>query len=132
MATNKRTRQLERPEALADNGQAVRIRGPYEALRVPSPTLGESMTDTSQGNDTDINNIIARFDRTGQLPGNPGQGQFVDVAGLNRDLTELLELQREALQELSDLEQQIEENQQKVQEIQEDLPQTQETTEDNQ
>ena len=111
-----------RPEKLkALSGQSVRFRGPFEPLRVPLIVEGESMTDTSHGNDTDVNNIIARFDRTGQLPGNPGTGQYVDVSALNADLTELLEKQRSALKELEDLEEELLKNHEHTQEIQNDI-----------
>ena len=113
---------MTRPEKLnAIKGQQVRFRGPFEDLRVPTIVEGESMTDDSAGNDTDINNIIARFDRTGQLPTGRGPGQFEDVSGLNQDLTELLSKQKEALQELQDLETKIQENHQQTQEIQEQV-----------
>ena len=113
MKTNKR------PETLPKNDQPRRIRGPFEDLRVVTTVEGESMTDDSHGNDTDVNNIIRRFDRTGQLPTGRGEGQFADVAGLNEDLTVLISRSREALDEL-------EAAQAKQNEIEEQ--QTQETT----
>nr|QJB18929.1 MAG: internal scaffolding protein [Microvirus sp.] len=49
-----------------------------------------SQADTSAGNDTDINNIMARFDRTGQLPPGYAEPRYEDCTPFNRDLTELI------------------------------------------
>ena len=103
----------DRPEQLPPNKQAVRVRGPFEDLRCVCTVKGESMTDNSHGNDTDINKIIARFDRTGVLPGNPGkEGQFADVSGLNEDLGVLLEKSKGAMEQLAELQAELEEQQQ--------------------
>lgn len=48
------------------------------------------MTDTSHGNDTDVNKIIARFERTGILPQPTQQPAYADCTPFNRDLTELI------------------------------------------
>ena len=109
---------MKRPTSLKPiNGQKQRIRAPFEDLRVETVIEGESMTDDSAGNDTDVNNIIARFDRTGQLPTGRGPGEFADVSGLNADLTELISMQKEALRELQDLEEQIKDNKEKAEEL---------------
>lgn len=105
----------DRLEKLPPNKQAVRVRGPFEDLRCVCTVEGESQTDNSHGNDTDINKIIARFDRTGVLPGNPGtEGQFADVSGLNEDLGILLEKSKSAMEQLAELEAEIEERRQQM------------------
>lgn len=58
--------------------------------RVQSVNDEPSMTDTSQGNDTNVNTIIARFDRTGVLPQPTQEPLYADCVPFNRDLTELL------------------------------------------
>jgi len=80
------------------------IRKPYERTRVPVDLEGQqSKTDRSHGNDTDINNIVARFARTGELPPGNGEGDYADVTGLQNDLTEIIEKGRQAQNELHDL-----------------------------
>lgn len=80
------------------------IKKPYERVRQTLETFGETRVDTSFGNDTDVNTIIARCTRTGEpLPGNPNQGQYVDVTGLQKDLTELVNESREALQKAEEM-----------------------------
>ena len=78
------------------------IRTPYARSRVVTPVPGESQTDSSFGNDTDVNNIVERFARTGQFPGavNPLEPQYGDVTGLQQPLTELIERGRQAAEEL--------------------------------
>ena len=72
--------------------------------RTISP-VGESVTDTSFGNDTDINNIVERFARTGKLPEGPSvQPVFEDVTALQGDLTGLLKRTEDARKELARLE----------------------------
>lgn len=94
----------ERPEKLAAKpGKGPRIRGQFEDLRVPTFNDEPSMTDTSHGNDTDVNNIVARFARTGIMPPDHGHGQYLDVSGLQEDLTTILQRGKEALAELDEL-----------------------------
>jgi len=51
----------------------------------------ESVTDTTFGNDTDVNRIIARCKRTGEpLPDN-GPGQYADCTNLQKDLSTLID-----------------------------------------
>ncbi len=77
-----------------------KVRHPYFRQRSPTNLEGQSLrTDQSQGNDTDVNNIVARFARTGEIP--PGKpGQYADVTGLQGDLTEMIERGKEAEKEL--------------------------------
>ena len=80
------------------------IKKPWERHR-EHPDLGDnvSMTDKSAGNDTDVNKIVARFSRTGQLPEGQGQGQFADVTHLQGDLAEMLDRGKDAAKELEEL-----------------------------
>lgn len=47
-----------------------------------------SNTQNAFGNDTDINTIMARFDRTGIFPQPHQQPQYADVTGYAGDITE--------------------------------------------
>jgi len=78
----------------------------YGRKRVPVPAGGESCTDRSFGNDTDINHIVARFARTGVLPLQPNNLPFEDVTELQGDLAELLDKSEKGIQALEELEQQ--------------------------
>ena len=88
--------------------ERTEIRNEAGTIRMPmSPTErvtakhdGESKTDQSQGNETNINNIVARFTRTGIMPGDGREGQFADVTGLQRDLATLITESRATLDEL--------------------------------
>lgn len=57
----------------------------------------ESMTHQAHAESCDVNNVIGRYARTGQLPPSTRQAQFADVTHLNKDLTTLYE----DMQELS-------------------------------
>lgn len=59
--------------------------------------VGESKTDQSQAATADVNNIIRRYDRTGQLPDAKRPGQYGDVSELNADYGELIERSRNSL-----------------------------------
>lgn len=52
---------------------------------------GPSKTQQSHKDTVDVNNIIARFDRTGQLPPGKGEGRYGDVSMLNGNLQEVLD-----------------------------------------
>lgn len=82
------------------------IRKPYDRVRVIKDLSGQvKKTDASQGNDTNINNIVARFKRTGELPeGAPGE--YCDVSALQGDLTELIQKGEDAKKELKRLQEQ--------------------------
>lgn len=78
----------------------------WQRNRVQTPVADESMTDTSFGNDTDINKIVERFSRTGSLPEGPSQQPYYgDVTHLQDDLTSLLERTAQAREVLNELEQ---------------------------
>lgn len=65
------------------------VRHPFQRVRYQTVIEGESMTHQSHAAAADINNIIARFDRTGELPRAKQQGAYGDVTALQGDLTEL-------------------------------------------
>lgn len=75
------------------------VRKPYERVRSPFqfPYGNEKVTDDSHGNDTEINKIIARFKRSGELPpGMDGQPQYGDCSELQGDLTAIIAKGEEA------------------------------------
>lgn len=79
------------------------IRKPWHRERVQHPGGGESMTDRSFGNDTDVNNIVARFQRTGELPKPPPGAEnpiYDDVTELQCDLTEMISKTQETRETL--------------------------------
>lgn len=65
-----------------------------DRTRVVTTIYGDSKVDASQGNDTDINKVVERFTRTGELPP-PRPGQYLDCTELQGDLTEMLEKARQ-------------------------------------
>jgi len=79
------------------------IRKPLSRVRQVTEIPGESRTDTQFGNETDVNKIVARFRRTGELPNSnvAGTGEYCDVTNLQGDLTEIIEKGREALEEIN-------------------------------
>lgn len=93
---------------LNSTAEAPPIQRWYNRQRTVTPSGTDSRTDTSFGNDTDINKIVERFARTGALPGSPleGQGVYDDVTPLQCDLTELIANQKSAMQKMAELEQQ--------------------------
>ena len=107
----KNARNARKEKLTEAEGPWVRMRNPFEDLRVPTEVEGESMTDASHGNDTDVNNIIARFDRTGLLPPNHGHGQYADVSGLQDDLTVVIKRGKEAMDELQEIQKRAKEAQ---------------------
>lgn len=74
------------------------------AVRSVTPQDGESVTDTSFGNDTDINNIVARCTRDGLWPPIPDDEIFADVAGLQKPLAELIDESRKAIEAYNEAE----------------------------
>lgn len=65
-----------------------RVRPPFFRERFPTIIVGESMTHQSHAASVDINAIVARFQRTGQLPPGNGPGVYADVTALQGDLVE--------------------------------------------
>lgn len=81
-----------------ENGElVVRIRRPHERLRVQTEIIGESLTQQSFKDLTDINNIVNRYDRTGYLDGRNTTPVYADVTSLQGDLTESINSSREAI-----------------------------------
>lgn len=111
--------------------QRPTIRKPYERHSSVFKRQGESMTDRSHGNETDVNRIVARFTRTGELPPGKGPGQFADVTNLQGDLDSMIIKGRETAAELDNLskeqknkeKQQLKEKLQRLKELEERLDQ---------
>lgn len=57
--------------------------------RFITPVPGDSRTQQSHADSTDINTIVNRYQRTGELPPNPRgiEGRFMDCEPLQKDLT---------------------------------------------
>jgi len=79
------------------------IRKQWERVRTPTIFTGETKVQATSGNDTDVNSIMARFTRTGQLPPATSEPQYADVTALQEDLTEILERGREAQATLDEI-----------------------------
>lgn len=77
-------------------GRARMPLGPRVAQIMENPY--PSNTIDSAGNDTDVNVIMARFDRTGILPEPTQQPNYADVVDLQGDLTEIHQRSQEALE----------------------------------
>lgn len=86
----------------------IPIRNPYERHRHYTHVYGESRTHQSHAESCDINNIIKRFDNTGELPPATREPQYADVTALQGDLTERINQSRETLDTAG---RQLEENQ---------------------
>ena len=79
------------------------IRSCYHRARHVTEILGESCTQATDGNTTDVNKIMARFTRTGILPEATREGQYADVTDLQGDITEILERGKQAALDLEQL-----------------------------
>lgn len=66
------------------------IRRSTDKFIVQTPFEGESRTVQDHKNVVDINTIVKKFDRTGQLPTGRMDGQYGDVTQLQSDLTTLI------------------------------------------
>lgn len=60
---------------------------PFERLRIRTVVVGSSKTVQDHADAADINQIVARFHRSGVLPEGKGPGQYVDVSELQTDNT---------------------------------------------
>lgn len=62
----------------------------YDRSRVYSKIAGESMTSQSDRDHSDVNYIVSRFQRTGELPKNPRglEPRYEDVTPLQENLTD--------------------------------------------
>jgi len=81
----------------------MNIRSPYSRLRVTSDTIGETMTEQSHAEASDINYIVRRFQRTGQLPpAKPGIGaSYMDCTVLSGGLLELTNTARQTMENIA-------------------------------
>ena len=79
------------------------VRKPWERHRQVHAVKGESVTDTSFGNETDINLIVEKFARTGDLPQARGAAIYDDVTNLQGDLTVMLERTSDARKSLAEM-----------------------------
>lgn len=68
---------------------------PLSRTRLAYHTVGESKTRQADKQAADINAIVDRFNRTGQLPPAKTQPMYADVTGLQGDLTESVNKSRE-------------------------------------
>lgn len=85
-------------ESLIEDGVLERfVLRSWESHRHQFFPVGESRTIQSERDLTDINNIVAKYQRTGQLPLETKQRQYGDVSELNRPLGELIQESRETL-----------------------------------
>ena len=81
--------------------EQVKIRPPMHTggspIKIPEDL--ESRTVTSLGNDTDVNNIMERFSRTGQMPPSTRQGVYADVSNVT-DLSDTMIAGQNAREEI--------------------------------
>ena len=68
---------------------AHRIRGPFSRSRFGFVPVGVSMTHQSHAASCDVNKIVERYARTGDLPPARFEPSYADVTGLQGDLTEM-------------------------------------------
>ena len=73
--------------------------------KVTTDPVGVSRTQQADKDQTDINNIVNRYARTGNLPPQR-QGVYADVTALQGELTELHERSKAALQTFDEFERQ--------------------------
>jgi len=79
-------------------GPAPRVRPPYCRTRFLTINDEPSMTQQSDLDQTDVNAIVDRFKRTGQLPNiNEPRAQYADVSDLQIDLTTAINRLRETI-----------------------------------
>lgn len=80
------------------------VRPPHWREPVKTDCSGDSLTQQSHAESCDINAIVARFDRTGQLPLATRPAVYMDVTGLQGDLTELYNQSAETIQRAQEFE----------------------------
>jgi hypothetical protein len=73
------------------------VRHPSSRVRVYTRVRGKSRTHQSHKESVDINNIVRRFDHTGELPPANRPPQYADVTHLQGDLTDRINFSRETL-----------------------------------
>lgn len=77
-------------ESVPEYNNVLKRRYPHQTLRLQYADDSPSLTQNSHHDATDINAIIARYQRTGLFPPNNTHGQYADVTGLQGDLTEMI------------------------------------------
>lgn len=77
-----------------DCGQVPHVRPPYCRQRVQLFNDEPSRTQQSHFDQTDVNAIVKRFERTGVLPEGRGIPQYGDVTGLQGEFTDLINRSR--------------------------------------
>lgn len=75
--------------ALGERELSRAPRDPLSRDALPFFTQGESRTRQSEKDSADVNAIVERFSRTGQLPPARFEGSYGDVTSLQGDLTDL-------------------------------------------
>lgn len=86
-------------------GTPFRVRPPWARTRMVTVNDLESMTQQSDVDQTDIDAIVARFERTGVLPApNQDRAQYGDVCDLQVDLTTALNRAQEVINKARDFE----------------------------
>jgi len=89
-------------------------------IKVTQGNSGPSLTSQAHQLETDINYIVARFQRTGELPPSNRQGQYLDVSDVQQlDPTTAINQARQTIQQVQNDLQLHREKQQKQQQEQE-------------
>lgn len=78
--------------------QIRKVRPPWCRVRRVTVFEGETRTQQAHKDQTDVNAIVERFHRTGQLPLPKGTPQYGDVTSLQVDLTEALARSSEVIE----------------------------------
>lgn len=60
-------------------------------MRFQTTIEGESLTEQSHKKSVDVNAIIARYARTGELPGDASAARYGDVSGMNNSYQEVID-----------------------------------------
>lgn len=80
----------------------------HQRLVVYSNPGERSMTMQDHAGSVEINNIIRRFDRTGELPLGKGPGQYGDVSDYcGADYSDLVQMRQEALDRLREVDDEL-------------------------
>lgn len=86
-----------------DTGELVSVsdapfsRPPWHRMRIVTKIHGESKTQQHHKDTVDINAIVNRYQRTGELPPAKTPPQYADVTGLQGDLQERITASQKAI-----------------------------------
>lgn len=84
-------------------GHRSKVRRPNCRVRYAMDFTGqESLVQQAHYDQTDINQVVERYRRTGVMPSGKSNGRFADVTGLQGDPTELIERSREVIQQTAE------------------------------